>query len=42
METTNKKELAPDPTNWKKVYLLVLGWLALFTLFMYIFTITTA
>lgn len=42
MDQTDKKELPPDKTNWKKVYLLVIGWFALFTLFMYLFTIFTA
>jgi len=31
----------PD-LNWKKVYILVLGWLLAFSLFMYAFSIFTA
>ncbi len=36
------KELPPAKTNWPKVYLLVMGWFALFILLMYLFTIFTA
>jgi len=42
MEQTDKKELPPDKTNWKKVYLLVAGWIVFFILFMYFFTKFTA
>jgi len=35
MEETNKPV---DDTNWRKVYLLVIGFFALFCLFMYLFT----
>lgn len=31
----------PDRTQWTKVYALVLGWLLVFCLLMYLFTLVT-
>lgn len=38
MEEAKTDKLPEPKTNWKRVYLLVLGWLVLFTLFMLAFT----
>ncbi len=40
--TEPEEDLPRDSTNWKMVYFIVLAFLALFCLFMYIFTQTTA
>lgn len=42
MKDSELKEIPPPKTNWKRVYLLVMGWFLIFILLMYAFTKLTA